>query len=220
MSDAFVSPSQKSVTLGQLMKTTQLLEEESFTKSQMRNALPLLFYPSSLVVETLREMRGNVDLPNWEKEMQEEHFLRLCLYFVEKDFHFGGDGFFVGFKPGLSEGLLAEIDREVGQSSTKMERLQEPVEWQAREEDAGRDSPSPDSVVRFLRSHGGTSTHQRRLLARKQQQQGVRQLHSSGAAIMAMSEDSGRTETTTVTSRWSLWASRSPLTATTWSLSR
>ncbi len=137
------------------------------------------------------------ELEKQEKERQEEHFLRLGLYFVEKDFHFGSNCFFVGFRPELSEGLLKEIDREVRQSSIKKERmLEEPADRWARE-DVKKDSPSPDSINGVFHSHGAFA-HQRVLSGRKQQQQHqeVRQLHSSGAT-MAMSEGSGRAKTTT-----------------------
>ncbi len=116
--DALVSPAQKSVTLGQVSQTLDFLEKKGFTKQQLRRALPLLFYPATLVEEALKEARRHPEVgassAGWEAERRREDFLCSCLYFVEKDFHFGSDGYLVGFRPALSEAFLAEVERETG----------------------------------------------------------------------------------------------------------
>ncbi len=115
----FVNPNQKSVSFGQVLTTLKYLEKEGFTKAQLRKAAPLLFYPTSIIRETLAEME------HLNSEKEADYFLQMCLYFVEREFQFSGDGFFVDYKPQLSEALSKEILRAGGAVTRDETRMEE-----------------------------------------------------------------------------------------------
>lgn len=190
-SDAFVSPGQRTVTLDRIKATLDLLVREGFTKTQMRAALPLLFYSQTLVEGALREMRAAPEFAglDWDEERRGENFLRLCLYFVERDFNFGGDGFYVGFRPALSEEFLGEVGA-LAETERRWARAAAADADEAGDDysgaDAGPAAPPSSPVSGHLEPSFDsleTRTHpvaQHR--PRYHQKQGVRQLHTSAAA--------------------------------------
>lgn len=62
------------------------LTELGFTHDQIRNAVHILGYPHSLIVETLKRMEHEMPefFPDWSQSRREPYILQACLYFIEK----------------------------------------------------------------------------------------------------------------------------------------
>ena len=84
----------------QLCQTLHWLENKGFHKSQIRRALPLLFYHPAILEQKILEIQEMEEFQPWSEQLEaqnslntdENHMLEVLLYLVEKEFNFSDEG--------------------------------------------------------------------------------------------------------------------------------
>ena len=99
------------VPVSRVHHSFKYLSDRGFSEAQMRKALPILFYPSSIIEQNLNEMRED---PAFQDDLESEHALNLCLYFIEKEFDYTSDGLWIDGKREFSQALLKAMEDEIG----------------------------------------------------------------------------------------------------------
>ena len=84
----------------QICQTLHWLENQGFEKSQIRKALPLLFYHPAILEQKLLEIKEMEEFQPWAEQPEahngqnneDNHLLEVLLYLVEKEFSFSDEG--------------------------------------------------------------------------------------------------------------------------------
>ena len=84
----------------QLCQTLHWLENKGFHKSQIRRALPLLYYHPAILEQKILEIQEMEEFQPWSEQLEaqncittdENRILEVLLYLVEKEFNFSDEG--------------------------------------------------------------------------------------------------------------------------------
>lgn len=80
------------VPLLHMKETLQFLCDSGFSRKQILSSVQLLLYPKLKVEQQLRVMPYREELQPYAKWKDTDYILSLCIYLIEKEHHFSGDG--------------------------------------------------------------------------------------------------------------------------------
>ena len=126
----------------QVCQTLHWLENQGFEKSQIRKALPLLFYHPAILEQKIVEIKEMEEFQPWAEQPEahngqnneENRILEVLLYLVEKEFSFSDEGTYfaqenkaVSLNQYFSESLCNEVTIHTGvkllpEKSTKINK--------------------------------------------------------------------------------------------------
>lgn len=115
--ELFKSKGFGNVEAKRIEETLKCLTDRKFTKEQIKKALPLLFYPKTIVEQKLEEVPHMPEMQPWQEQKEcdmsnpDNGLLNVVLFLVEKEFNFTPEGIYTGSSNDFSPELYQELDK-------------------------------------------------------------------------------------------------------------